>query len=92
MYQTSNENNGNIVNLKLTIGQCKLIERLADVELSHVEAGISEYDENALKRLIDTFNALIQETPSEKAINDEIRAAKFEAWASKSRPQAVHHD
>ena len=57
MPQTSNSRNNEIVNLKLTIGQCKLIERLVDAELYQAETITSEFEENALKRVIDVFKA-----------------------------------
>lgn len=91
MHHTSNERNDLLVDLKLSIGQCKLIERVLDAELHSAECGTSEFNENALKRLLDVFMAKTCETADEKAVNDLARAAAFEAWASKSRPSEVSH-
>lgn len=84
MPQTSNNRNNEIVNLKLTIGQCKLIERLVDAELYQAEASTSEFEENALKRVIDVFFAITKESDAEKA-------ARFENWAAPHRPKLVQH-
>ena len=92
MFQTSNSNNSNTIDLKLTISQSKLIARLADAELRQAENGISEFEENTLKHLLDLFMAVTQETPNEKAINDQVRAEKFEAWAAQHRSQVVNHE
>ena len=91
MHQTSNDRNHLPVDLKLSIGQCKVIERLLDSELSSAEAGTSEFEENTLKRLLDTFWLKIAESPKEKLVNDVKRAEIFEAWASKHRPREVNH-
>ena len=39
MFQTSDTRNNEIIELKLSIGQMKLLETLIDAELSSAEAG-----------------------------------------------------
>lgn len=77
MFQTSNEKNHVLVDLKLSIGQCKLIGRIVDIELASSEAGTSEFDKNALERLLDVFWAKIDETIAESANNDHETALAF---------------
>lgn len=57
MFQTSENRNNEIVKLVLSIGQCKLLEKLTDVELSSAETGKSTFSENSLKALLDVFMA-----------------------------------
>ena len=82
--QTSSSRNNEIVDLKLSIGQRKLILRLVDAELYQSEGGTSEFQENALKRVIDVFIAITRETDAER---DE----RFENWAAPHRPKLVQH-
>ena len=80
--QTSSTRNNEIVDLKLSIGQSKLILRLVDAELGQSEAGTSEFDDNTLKGLIDVFMAITCETDAER---DE----RFENWAAPLREKWV---
>ena len=80
--QTSKARNGEIVNLKLSIEQCKLIERLVDAELFQSDSGTSEFDENALKHILDVFMTFTRETDAER---DE----RFENWAAPIRAKWV---
>lgn len=73
MFQTSNIRNNEIIELKLSIGQIKLLETLIDAELCSAEAGTSSYNENALKTLLEQFMAKTQET-------EEERKVRFENW------------
>ncbi len=82
MYQTSNARNHEITEIKLSIGQCKLIGRLVDEKLQYIDDGVSDLNKNGFKTLLDVFEAATQETAAEKAENDAIRSQKFAAWAS----------
>lgn len=82
--QTSSTRNNEIVDLKLSIGQSKLIQRLVDAELCQSEGGTSEFEENALKSLVDIFIAITHETDAE-------RDKRFENWAAPHRPKLVQH-
>ena len=73
MFQTNEKRDGEIVDLKLSIGQCKLLERLVDAELYSSEVGTSTFNENALKTLCSVFMAKTRETEAEKK-------ARFEKW------------
>jgi hypothetical protein len=73
MFQTSKTRNNEIIELKLSIGQIKLLETLIDAELCSAEAGTSSYNENALKTLLELFMAKTQET-------EEERKVRFENW------------
>ena len=91
MHKTADSRNKEITELKLSIGQCKLIERLIEEKLFEIETGTSDLNENAFKTLYDVFNEAIKETAEEKAINDPIRAEKFAAWARGDlRNEAAH--
>lgn len=92
MHRTSDSRNNEIAEIKLSIGQCKLLERLVDEKLYEVETGMSDLNEKPLQALTDVFMKATEETAAERAINEPIRAEKFEAWASRSRPQEVQHD
>lgn len=72
-FTTSAERDHVMVDLKLSIGQCKVIERLLDQELWVAESGTSTFSENALKGLIDVFMAKTTETEAE-------RQARFSNW------------
>lgn len=66
MFQTSENRNNEIIKLELSIGQCKLLEKLTDAELNSAETGTSTFSENALKALLDVFTSKTRETPQEK--------------------------
>ena len=82
MHQTSNDRNHLMVDLKLSIGHCKVLERLLDSELFLAEAGTSEFEENTLKRLLSVFMELTKQTTEEKE-------ASMSAWLDKVYPQGV---
>lgn len=91
MYQTSNTRNHEITEIKLSIVQCKLIARLVDEKLHEIEIGLSDLNANAFKALADVFNVATQETAAERAVNEEIRTAKFKAWASGDHRKVLKH-
>lgn len=76
MFQTSNIRNNEITTLHLSIGQCKLVEKLLDEELHEAETGTSVFSENALKALLDVFMPITRETDTE-------RQQRFEQWIGK---------
>ena len=82
MHRTSDSRNHEITELKLSIGQCKLVERILDEKLYEIETGTSDFNEKPLKALYDVFSNATEETAAEKAKNEPIRAEKFRAWAS----------
>jgi hypothetical protein len=84
MFQTSKTRNNEIIELKLSIGQIKLLEMLIDAELSSAEAGTSTFDENALKTLLEVFMAKTQETEEERKI-------RFENWVGSLQLVGANH-
>ncbi len=54
-YRKTDAPDSDIIKLDLSIGQIKLLESLVSFELSDVECGHSNSDENMLKRLCDLF-------------------------------------
>lgn len=91
MYKTSDARNAEIIEVKLSIGQCKLLERLVDQKLHAVESGLSDFNEKPLKALLDVFWSATEETPAEKATNDPIRQKKARAWASGDFREVLKH-
>ncbi len=81
---TSSEHDNEIVDLKLSIGQCKVIGRLIDQELWVVESGTSTFNGNALKGLLDVFYAKCTE-------KDEERQKRFENWNGKLQVVGANH-
>ncbi|MDP1658576.1 MAG: hypothetical protein Q8K83_09595 [Methylotenera sp.] len=84
MFQTSENRNNEIVKLYLSIGQCKILERLTDAELFSAEAGASTFSENALKGLIDVFFIKTRET-------EEERKVRFEKWVNGVHKVRTNH-
>lgn len=74
MY-TSNARNGEFVEVKLTIGQCKLLETLVDRELFEAEAGTSEFKEKALQAILSILFQKTRETKAEETV-------RFANWVS----------
>ena len=84
MLQTSDNRNNEIVQLQLSIGQCKLLEKLTDAELNSAETGTSSFSENALKALLDVLMAKTQATPEEKQ-------ERFGSWVQSLHLKGAQH-
>jgi hypothetical protein len=54
-YRITDAPDSTIVDLKLTIGQLKILDKLVDYELADAERGESSYEEEPLQRLVDKF-------------------------------------
>ena len=91
MHRTSDSRNHEITEIKLSIGQCKLLERILDEKLYEIETGTSDFNEKPLKALVDVFEKATEETAAEQEINEPIRSEKFRAWASGEERNAVQH-
>jgi len=84
MYQTGASRDNEIVALKLSIGQCKLIEQLIDAELALAEGGISTFNEKSLQTLTDVFMRATQETEAE-------RQERFKNWVGGLKLVGLKH-
>ena len=91
MHRTSDSRNHEITEIKLSIGQCKLLERILDEKLYEIETGTSDFNEKPLKALCDVFSHATEETAAERAINEPIRSEKFNAWARGDIRNEVQH-
>lgn len=91
MHKTADSRNKEMTMINLSIGQCKLIERVLDEKLYEVEIGTSDFSDKPLKTLLDVFGKATEETATEKTINEPIRSEKFRAWASGESRNAVQH-
>lgn len=84
MFQTSEIRNNEIVKLELSIGQCKLLDKLLDAELNYAETSTSTFNENALKALLDVFMAKTRETQQEQQ-------ERFGSWVQNLHLKGAQH-
>ena len=84
MFETNSSRDNEIVEIKLSIGQSKLIGRLVDAELALCEAGISTYNEKSLQALTDVFMSVTRET-------EEERQVRFGNWVRSVTKVGLNH-
>lgn len=80
MQHASNPQQKNeVVQVDLTIGQCRLLQSLIDAEIYEAEAQTSRFTEDALKAVYDVFHSKTKPTTAEAHADVEKWVQNLEA-------------
>lgn len=85
-YWTSPANNHKFVRLNLSIGDCKLLDRLLNEQITKVEAGLFTDENNALEQLANSVYEHIRPNDAERAAQDD----EFNDWLDSQDPDGVN--